>query len=110
MLLPGFSSGHINNGFQVDLPKDQKMIQPTYQELSAEQIPSAHPTDNITIKVIAGTAQGSETEGLVKSPVKPVGGCEYYDFKIIKSGETYWQPVSQFSMYSTLDRTIHVLP
>lgn len=90
----------------LDLPHDKKMVEPNYQELTAEQIPSVHPTENITVKVIAGSAQGSEEEGLVKSPVTPVGGAEYYDVKMAKSGETYWQAVrNSVSRSRVLDRS-----
>lgn len=77
----------------LDLPKAHKMDEPDYQELPAEKVPSANPTENITIKVISGTAQGSEEQGLVTSPVRPVGGCHYYDIRMKKSGESIFQPI-----------------
>jgi hypothetical protein len=83
----------------VDLPQNEKLCKPNYQELTAEQIPSAHPSEHTTIKVIVGAAQGSEAEGLIKSPIKPVGGVEYYDFKMTKSGESYWQPVCPSTLF-----------
>lgn len=41
------------------------MAPPDYQEYSSDQMPYAHPTEDVTIKVISGTAQGNEKVCLV---------------------------------------------
>jgi len=61
--------------------------------LPAENIPKAHPTPGVEIIVISGRSQGNSEEGLVQSPVKPHGGCEYYDIKLAKKGDQVWQPI-----------------
>lgn len=63
----------------IDLPKEHKLVPPSYQELKAAEIPSANPTSSVQIKVICGEAQGSSEQGLVKSPVRPLGGCWFLD-------------------------------
>lgn len=52
---------------------------------------SAHPTSNVEIKVVCGESQGSESEGLVKGNVRPLGGCWFMDFIISKKGERVFQ-------------------
>ncbi|KAF9785043.1 RmlC-like cupin domain-containing protein [Thelephora terrestris] len=59
----------------VDLPKQHKMVDPSYQELNASGIPSAYPEGPegpVRIKVISGKSFG------VESPVRPLGGCWYF--------------------------------
>jgi len=59
----------------VDLPKQFKMVEPSYQELGPEQIPTAYPEGPegpVKIKVISGKSHG------VESPVRPLGGCWYF--------------------------------
>ncbi|KAK2466958.1 hypothetical protein APHAL10511_001216 [Amanita phalloides] len=59
----------------VDLPKQFKMVEPSYQELGPEQIPTAYPQGPdgpVKIKVISGESHG------VDSPVRPLGGCWYF--------------------------------
>merc|ERR1712072_681231 len=53
----------------VDLPRAQKMSPPDYQELASSEMPYAHPSEGVTIKVISGVAQGNEKEGEISSPV-----------------------------------------
>jgi len=79
----------------LDLPKAAKYGAPTYTELVRENIPHAHPSEHVKVKVIAGKAQGNEEEGTVESIVKPAGGAEYYQVEISKSGEKWWQPIPQ---------------
>lgn len=55
----------------VDLPHDKKLGEPDYQELSTDQMPYAHPSEDVEIKVISGEADGNAEEGKVTSPVKP---------------------------------------
>lgn len=36
------------------------MSPPDYQELASSEMPYAHPSEGVTIKVISGVAQGNE--------------------------------------------------
>lgn len=55
-------------------------------------IPDAHPpnADGATITVISGKSHG------VESPVKPIGGCWYFDIKMDKEGQTIFQEIRMF--------------
>ncbi|GAA5921026.1 hypothetical protein JCM1841_005064 [Sporobolomyces salmonicolor] len=77
----------------IDLPKQHKLVDPSYQELKASEIPSAHPTPNVLIKVICGEADGSASEGVVSSPVRPLGGCWFADVIIGKKGDKVFHRV-----------------
>lgn len=73
----------------VDLPKNVKMTEPSYQELDPEAIPVAYPEGkdgNISIKVISGKSHG------VESPVRPLGGCWYFHV-MMKNGATMFQDI-----------------
>ncbi|KAG0021795.1 hypothetical protein BGZ81_008770 [Podila clonocystis] len=63
----------------VNLPHDQKMCEPQYQELRDEQIPRANPEEGVVIKVIAGESHG------VKSPVYTRTPTMYLDVKMGKN-------------------------
>ncbi|KAI0306382.1 pirin domain-containing protein [Multifurca ochricompacta] len=69
----------------VDLPKQYKMVEPSYQELEPENIPSAFPDgpDGPEIRVISGKSHGQE------SPVRPLGGCWYFHAKFKKPGKLF---------------------
>lgn len=69
----------------VDLPAKYKMVEPTYQELDPENIPSAYPDgpDGPQIKVISGKSHG------VESPVRPLGGCWYFHLRFKKPGTVF---------------------
>jgi redox-sensitive bicupin YhaK (pirin superfamily) len=63
-------------GFQlwVNLPRSQKMMNPRYQDITRDQIPTVSPRKCISINVISGSIQG------VKGPVKDiVADPEYFD-------------------------------
>jgi quercetin 2,3-dioxygenase len=77
----------------IDLPSAHKLTEASYQELKASEIPSAHPSPNVLVKVICGTAEGSEEEGEVKSPVRPLGGCWFFDVQFGAKGEKFWQAI-----------------
>lgn len=77
----------------IDLPAEHKMTEPSYQELSASEIPSAHPSSSVTIKVICGEADGSESEGVIKSPVRSLGGCWFLDVQLGKKGDEVFQRI-----------------
>jgi len=76
--MPVHGKGHPNPvGLQlwVDLPKEHKMVEPSYQELKADQIPISYPQGEdgpVRIKIISGKSFGLE------SPVRPLGGCWYF--------------------------------
>ncbi|KAH8833798.1 RmlC-like cupin domain-containing protein [Flagelloscypha sp. PMI_526] len=63
----------------IDIPKDKKMMEPDYQEYSADQLPVARPFPSTTIKVLSGKSYGEE------SPVVPQGGCWYLHIQVDKA-------------------------
>ncbi|KAH9966875.1 pirin domain-containing protein [Russula dissimulans] len=69
----------------VDLPKKYKMVEPSYQELEPENIPSVFPDgpDGPEIRVISGKSHGKE------SPVRPLGGCWYFHAKFKRPGKIF---------------------
>jgi len=69
----------------VDLPKQYKMVEPSYQELEPENIPSTFPEgpDGPEIRVISGKSHGKE------SPVRPLGGCWYFHVKFKQPGKVF---------------------
>ncbi|KAI5122940.1 hypothetical protein M0805_006822 [Coniferiporia weirii] len=71
----------------VDLPKQFKMVEPSYQELGPEGVLKAFPEGpdgGIEIKVISGKSFG------VESPVRPLGGCWFFHVIFKKKG-TFFQ-------------------
>jgi len=73
----------------VDLPKEFKMVEPSYQELGPTEIPIAYPLGPegpVKIKVISGKSFGTE------SPVRPLGGCWYFHV-IFNSTGTIFQDI-----------------
>ncbi|KIJ69457.1 hypothetical protein HYDPIDRAFT_79680 [Hydnomerulius pinastri MD-312] len=74
----------------VDLPKEHKMVEPSYQELGPDSIPVAYPNGpegSISVKVISGRSHG------VESPVRPLGGCWFFHVTIKKAGESMFQEI-----------------
>ncbi|KAF7312988.1 hypothetical protein MKEN_00983500 [Mycena kentingensis (nom. inval.)] len=69
----------------VNLPKQYKMVEPSYQELGREGIPTALPADGVKVKVISGKSHG------VESPVRPLGGCWYFHVTWDKEGVEVFQ-------------------
>lgn len=70
----------------IDLPKQYKMVEPSYQELGPEQIPTALPEGAdgpVQIKVISGKSHG------VESPVRPLGGCWYFHIIFTSQGSVF---------------------
>ncbi|KAF6765161.1 pirin domain-containing protein [Ephemerocybe angulata] len=79
-------------GFQlwVDLPKQYKMVEPSYQDLSPEGVPVAYPEGPegpVSVRVISGKSHG------VESPVRPLGGCWYFHVKLDKKGSNIFQDI-----------------
>ena len=73
--MPKPSKGRMG-GFQlwVNLPRSHKMMDPRYQEITRDQIPTVSPRKGVTIRVICGSVQG------VKGPVRDiVADPEYFD-------------------------------
>ncbi|THH12746.1 hypothetical protein EW146_g7405 [Bondarzewia mesenterica] len=85
----------------VDLPAKYKMVEPTYQELDPENIPSAYPAgpDGPQIKVISGKSHG------VESPVRPLGGCWYLHIIFKKQG-TVFQSIRKSAGWTTFVYTL----
>ncbi|GAA6015497.1 hypothetical protein JCM11491_004372 [Sporobolomyces phaffii] len=96
----------------IDLPKQHKMVDPTYQELKSSEIPSAHPAPHTLVKVICGESDGSAEEGVVSSPVRPLGGCWFTDYHMSKKGEQVFQriPTGWNAFIYTLSGTLIVGP
>jgi len=69
----------------VNLAREYKMVEPSYQELLASEIPSA-ATSGVTVKVIAGSSMG------IKSPVRTRTPTFYLDFKFLP-GSNFTQDV-----------------
>lgn len=73
----------------VDLPKQYKMVEPSYQELGPQEIPEAFPEGpdgGVKIRVISGKSHG------IESPVRPLGGCWFFHI-IFKKKATIFQPI-----------------
>ncbi|KAF5392202.1 hypothetical protein D9757_001411 [Collybiopsis confluens] len=73
----------------IDLPKQYKMVDPSYQELAPSEIPLAYPNGEdgpVKIKVVSGKSHG------VESPVRPLGGCWYLHFSFNKK-DTVFQEI-----------------
>ncbi|GAA6004084.1 hypothetical protein JCM10207_002418 [Rhodosporidiobolus poonsookiae] len=79
----------------VDLPSKYKLTDPSYQERRAEEVPTAHPSEHVEIKVVCGEADGNAEEGVVKGAVQPLGGCWFFDFKLKKKGEKAFQRIPE---------------
>ncbi|KAJ6584392.1 RmlC-like cupin domain-containing protein [Mycena capillaripes] len=72
----------------VNLPKQYKMVEPSYQELGASGIPTAFPKGPegpVSVKVISGSSHG------VDSPVRPLGGCWWMHYKFSKDQVSVFQ-------------------
>jgi len=65
----------------VNLPREQKMVAPTYQELAADQVPEAEDGKGVSVRVVAGTSMG------ISSPVRTITPTYYLDFRIKPGGE-----------------------
>ena len=61
-------------GFQlwVNLPAEQKMVEPRYQDIPASDVPETRLGENVTVRVIAGELEG------VKGPVSGVATEPFY--------------------------------
>jgi len=73
----------------VDLPKEFKMVEPSYHELGPKEIPSAWPAGKdgpIEVKVVSGISHG------VESPVPSIGGCWFFHVIFHQSGKMF-QPI-----------------
>ena len=70
-------------GFQLwlNLPRKDKMVEPVYQQLEAEEIPSFE-SDHIFAKIISGSFSG------VESPLQNKVKTEYYDLSLAAGSET----------------------
>ncbi|WWC58063.1 uncharacterized protein I303_100598 [Kwoniella dejecticola CBS 10117] len=73
----------------VDLPKEQKFVEPSYQEKKAKDIDMVKLSEGVEITVISGESHG------VKGFVRPIGGCWYFDIKLKKNGAEVFQPLPE---------------
>jgi len=91
--MPVHAPGHPDpRGLQlwVDLPKQYKMVDPSYQELGPSEIPIAYPEGRegpVRVKVISGESHG------VESPVRPLGGCWFFHVTFDKKGTSIFQDI-----------------
>lgn len=78
-------------GFQlwVNLPKEQKMAPPAYQEFDRSGIPEETHEDGVSIRVIAGTTARGTTGPVQEIPTAPV----YFDISL-PGGTEIREPVS----------------
>jgi len=72
----------------VNLPREKKMMAPTYQELSADQVPEASNGKGVVVRVVAGVALG------VSSPVRTITPTYYLDFRV-KPGAEHIQEIPE---------------
>ncbi|KAG8848438.1 hypothetical protein FRB96_001224 [Tulasnella sp. 330] len=91
----------------VDLPRQHKMTQPSYQELTKKNIPNAFPEGPdgpSEIVVISGKSHG------IESPVRHLGGCWYLDIKLKTKGATVFQdiPTGWTAFFYTLSGSLTV--
>lgn len=60
-------------GFQlwVNLPAEQKMVEPRYQDIGPERIPVVHPAEGVEVRVIAGELGGATgpVSGIATAPI-----------------------------------------
>src|SRR2546430_8149136 len=99
-------TGGVMHGFQlwVNLPRQDKMIKPRYQEISSSQIPKATSPDGlVTVSVIAGEALGRKAVIETRTPmiylhyrIEPGGAAtqqvpgDYNAFAYIVEGEGFF--------------------
>ncbi|MGQ9491115.1 MAG: pirin family protein [Anaerolineae bacterium] len=78
-------------GFQlwVNLPARLKMSRPRYQEFTADTIPQVTRPDGVTIRVIAGTAEG------VTGPVREIAADPLYLDVAVPAGGGFAFPVTR---------------
>uniref|UniRef100_A0A087YFU4 Pirin n=3 Tax=Poecilia TaxID=8080 RepID=A0A087YFU4_POEFO len=88
----------------VNLRKQEKMIEPAYQELKSSEIPK-RSQGGITVAVISGEALGAKSKVYTRTPTL------YLDFKL-QAGAMHVQPVPSgwTTFIYTLSGTIHVGP
>lgn len=80
----------------VDLPKQYKMVEPSYQELGPKEIPSAWPEGEngpVEVKIISGKSHGGE------SPVRPLGGCWYFHVIFHREGKMFQPLPSEWTSF-----------
>jgi len=72
-------------GFQlwVNLPADNKMAKPRYQELEPEQIPTEQRGEGVVVRVIAGTTINGTTGPVTEIAASPV----YMDVSLMQGAE-----------------------
>jgi redox-sensitive bicupin YhaK (pirin superfamily) len=85
------------HGFQlwVNLPKHDKMMNPRYQEIPAEQIPKATSADGlVSVSVIAGEAMGEQAVIETRTPII------YLHYKIEPGGAATQQVPGAYNAFA----------
>ncbi|KAM9826360.1 pirin [Syngnathus typhle] len=88
----------------VNLSRQNKMVEPAYQELRSSEIPKSSQ-GGVTVAVISGEALGAKSKVYTRTPTM------YLDF-LLKTGAQHLQPVPSgwTAFIYTLSGTIHVGP
>ncbi|TXH76977.1 MAG: pirin family protein [Lysobacteraceae bacterium] len=76
-------------GFQlwINLPAQQKMTEPRYQEFARERIPVFRPSDAVTVKVISGEISGIDG-ATIRGPIEqPATAPLYVDIDLAPSAD-----------------------
>lgn len=111
--IPLFEDGGVSpEGLQlwIDLPSNKKNVDASYQDKKAYEVPSANPSKDVAIKVICGESQGDDSQGLVESPVRPLGGCWFFDIQLSSESATVFQhiPKGWNAFFYTLEGEVQV--
>jgi redox-sensitive bicupin YhaK (pirin superfamily) len=85
------------HGFQlwVNLPRQNKMMQPRYQEIASARIPTARSEDElVTVRVIAGEALGA------RAVIETITPIIYLHFMIRPGGEVLQQVPERYNAFA----------
>lgn len=78
----------------VDLPQDLKDTEPRYRDLDPKEIPIAHPSDKVEVKVISGETDGIKSvQDLAYTPVV------YYDYRVQPGGKFVQDVENTFNVF-----------
>jgi len=90
-------TGGTLHGFQlwVNLPRENKMMQPRYQEIPSARIPTARSEDElVTVRVIAGEALGA------RAVIETITPIMYLHFTIRPGGHVMQQVPEQYNAFA----------
>ena len=103
---PSSESGRLQ-GLQLwlNLPADQKMIAPRYQEMTDAQIPLERQENGVCIKVIAGTTDNGTTSPLTDIATNPL----FFDINLAKGATyTHWIPTGYQALLFVVSGVVKV--